>query len=225
MAIINNSTPSIDTILYENRPSSEVRSQQTQPQPSAFLIHNGFVRDPNRINQINNETKTVLNYHRNTFYQCWNEVKSKSPKLSFYHQCKTKFQKETYLSEINNFNDRASLTRIRISAHDLKIETGRYSNLPQDERVCPWCELAMDKRLIENEQHFLFNCDLYNTPRRAFLNHINISNPTSLTLESFLTVENNASHNRKLSKTIHSMFKICDKFILSLEAKPNSLPT
>ena len=227
IAIINNSTPPIDSILCENRPISEVHVQQArpqpQPQPSAFLIHNGFVRDPNRINQINNETKTVLNYNRDKFYQCWNEIKSKSPKLSFYHQCKTIFQQESYLSDINNFNDRASLTRIRISAHDLKIETGRYSNLPQEERICPWCELTMDKRITENEQHFLLNCDLYNTPRRAFLNYINISNPTPLTLslKSFLTVQNNASHNRTLSKTIHNMIKVREKFILSLETEDN----
>ena len=82
----------------------------------------------------------------------------------------------------------------------------------------------MDKRVIENERHFLLDCDLYNTPRRAFLNHKNILNPNLLTLESFLTLQNNAAHNRVLSKTIHNMFKIREKFILSLEAEPNSVP-
>ena len=40
-----------------------------------------------------------------------------------------------------------------------------------------------------------------------------------LTLESFLTLDNDPTHNRKLSKTIATMFKIRDKFIESTESR------
>lgn len=124
------------------------------------------------------------------------------------------------------------MTRLRISAHDLKIETGRYSNQVREERTCSWCKLVLGINVIENEQHFLFECDLYNIPRREFLLCITANGndtlsggssingliaSTGLHINPLMAIENNTVHNSLLSKTIANMFKICEKIIESIE--------
>ena len=52
-------------------------------------------------------------------------------------------------------NKRKSLTRLRISAHTLEIERGRYKKLKREERLCKTC------LKIENEPHFLLDCNLF----------------------------------------------------------------
>ena len=53
-------------------------------------------------------------------------------------------------------------TQLRISAHRLCIEIGRYSRpkLPRENRFCFSC-----KNAVEDEKHFLFHCKEYNSLR------------------------------------------------------------
>lgn len=60
------------------------------------------------------------------------------------------------------------LTKFRISAHDLKIERGRYLGLPVEERLCDLC-----KKNIEDEIHFMFNCPCLEILTRPFIKKIN----------------------------------------------------
>jgi hypothetical protein len=55
---------------------------------------------------------------------------------------------------INNFKIRQSICKIRVSAHSLNIETGRYKNIKviiRPERKCTNCS----KEDIEDEKHFI----------------------------------------------------------------------
>ena len=104
---------------------------------------------------------------------------------------KSNFNKELYLDHVDNFYDRASLTRLRTSAHRLawfllarkakrrerraepsnhrlEIELGRRNSTPRNERVCRWCTSHEHTDEIENEQHFIYKCSL-NTPARTIL--------------------------------------------------------
>ena len=47
-----------------------------------------------------------------------------------------------------------AITKLRISAHRLPVETGRYCNVPYDERICQHCNLNE----VGNEQHYLMQC-------------------------------------------------------------------
>jgi hypothetical protein len=46
---------------------------------------------------------------------------------------------------------------MRISAHNLNIETGRFYNLDRHERVCSMCNL----NVVEDEYHFILQCEKY----------------------------------------------------------------
>ena len=111
-------------------------------------------RVKNVIDELSNKIK---------FTQCWQFEKSVSSKLSFYDSVKQKLARETYLDSSKGFPHRYSTTKLRISAHDLEIEIGRYSNTSREDRKCHWCHTSMGINVIviEDERHVLFNCDLY----------------------------------------------------------------
>jgi ribosomal protein S27AE len=60
--------------------------------------------------------------------------------------------KEKYL-QINNFKIRQSICKIRVSAHPLNIETGRYKNIIRSERKCTNCsegDIVAEKNVTKN---------------------------------------------------------------------------
>lgn len=86
-----------------------------------------------------------------------------SSKLRTYKLFKSEFNFENYLSFIKDYQIRRYFTKIRVSAHDLHIETGRYVRppLPPDQRLCLICKSGV----VENEEHFLLHCTMYNNER------------------------------------------------------------
>ena len=117
----------------------------------------------------------VLNCLKDHFKNCWEYEKSRSSKLSFYHSIKSKFQKEPYLDTIKKSTYRYKTTQLRISAHDLAIERGRYSNLPRDSRICKWCALTLADNIVEDEKHMLYYCDLYASLRNKLIDNLKSS--------------------------------------------------
>ena len=78
----------------------------------------------------------------------------RSPGLDTYSSFKSSFCAESYLFTKQNENKRKNLTRLRISAHILEIESGRYKKLKREERLCKACFKT------EDEPHFLLDCNL-----------------------------------------------------------------
>ncbi len=75
----------------------------------------------------------------------------------------------------NNFGKK-SFTRLRISAHNLRIETGWHTipKTPLDDRKCRHCGT------LENEIHFLLQCSKSSqsvSARQEFLNELNKLHP------------------------------------------------
>lgn len=100
----------------------------------------------------------------------WHESLNKSPKLEFYKTLKKEFCYESYLS-VTNYNHRVALTRLRISAHKLFIERGRYSrpNIDRSDRFCTFCKFNLGIHEIEDELHALIHCPLYSSIRYKIL--------------------------------------------------------
>ena len=65
-------------------------------------------------------------------------------KLRSYRQFKLIYETEPYLLKVNNFLYRQALAKFRISNNRSKIETGRFENLPVNERVCNVCNIEED---------------------------------------------------------------------------------
>lgn len=90
-------------------------------------------------------------------------------KLSTFLKIKQNFGYENYLSLVKNFEIRRAICKLRISAHRLKIETGRYTNIPRNERICNNCSSGC----IEDETHFLISCDKYKIDRKILFDFVN----------------------------------------------------
>ena len=89
-------------------------------------------------------------------------------KLRTYNKFKSSFIKEAYLCQIRDYIARKNITRFRISAHHLRIETGRYTRpvtLLQD-RVCRSCNV------IEDECHIIMDCKDLIYERNIMLNEV-----------------------------------------------------
>ena len=82
-------------------------------------------------------------------------------KLRTYCQFKTNFELSGYLTHKIPVRKRKCLTNLRISAHKLHIESGRYNNIPANERYCSLCT----GHYIEDEKHFMLHCHTYATIR------------------------------------------------------------
>ena len=85
-------------------------------------------------------------------------------KLRTFALFKSNFEKELYLETVDDIYKRKCLTRFKISAHRLEVESGRYKKQPVSDRICKFCKLDQ----IEDEIHFLCNCSAYNFERQTF---------------------------------------------------------
>ena len=70
-------------------------------------------------------------------------------------------QKSCIYDSMTNDYHRFIITRWRLSNHDLKIETGRYTRptTPREQRTCDVCGV------LEDEYHAIFVCPRYNELR------------------------------------------------------------
>ena len=122
--------------------------------------------------KITNTKLSTLVAHnmRGEFVEMWRAVKSASPKLEFYNSLKKEFGLENYLNLVKCPDARKSLTRLRISAHNLYIERGRYETplVPRAERWCVYCKLNLGIDTIEDECHVLTQCPLYTPIKKKF---------------------------------------------------------
>ena len=155
-------------------------------------------------------------------YQCSN-------KLQCYSTFKNKLKRENYIVS-NPINKRRNLTKLRISAHDLAVETGRYTSpkTPREQRTCILCT----KREVEDEFHFLIKCDLYDNERKLFFEKLEsyISAPLSRTYETFIFLMHYCFGDTELSIDLCNYVNSCTtkrrKHIENIKRKGNEvIPT
>ena len=82
---------------------------------------------------------------------------------------------------LEKFQVRKAISKLRLSAHNLLIETGRYAkprSLPRSERICKHCNF----NCIENEFHFLSRCSLYETERAKLYSQVQHKNNNFMSL-------------------------------------------
>ena len=87
------------------------------------------------------------------------------PKLRTYVCFKSNYCTENYVTNVTNRQHRSVLAQFRCGILPLKVETGRYQNIPLEYRLCIVCR----ENEIETESHFLLHCEKYKEIRDNFL--------------------------------------------------------
>ena len=150
----------------------------------------------NKMNPLPSKKFRVQDIFKNLlkkFDECWEHDKKSSSKLSFYNTCKLKFGKESYLYCTKGFSRRSNTTKLRISAHDLEVERGRFKKLPRESRTCHWCKTSMGIDIVEDENHLLFDCDFYAILRSKLITQLNNLPQLPVSIMQLLNL-NNTSH-------------------------------
>ncbi len=172
---------------------------------------------PHSLDSLN-----VFQNLKTRFIENWTKYLKESPKLEFYNTVKNTFKREEYLDN-PIFKYRTALCRLRISAHNLEIELGRYAKkegkLPvsRAERFCRYCQEVLQIQVVESEQHVLNDCPLYIKHRQNFMSlcsPINTPIPavTEICEQVFTDADSNFDETLKtnirfqLSKLCHNIF-------------------
>ena len=139
-------------------------------------------------------------FHQNAF-GC---IRKEGSKLRTYAMFKKVIGIEKYFSEIKNRKVRVTLTKFRLSNHNLMIETGRHKKIQKEMRFCPLCHTG-----IEDEVHFLFYCPVYERVRMGYLNSILLGKPNFQLYTSSVEIEYIMLNlNKNTSKFISDCFEL-----------------
>ena len=119
-----------------------------------------------------------------------------SNKLFLYKQLKTSMNKEYYVSS-ENLEYRKLITKFRISDHSLEIEKGRHYKIPRENRLCKTCNI------IEDEKHFILNCNLNKIPRKTIFDIYSAEDPnfSNLTDDQKLSSILNPASSQQVKNT------------------------
>ena len=184
------------------------------------LLHEAFVEQKTlnlewyrNMNSITNMYNSNVSKYPSTnirkgmhtlFCTKWVEAKNSSPKLDFYNRLKSEFCFEKYLL-LTNYKYRNALTRLRISAHNLYIERGRYTRPPisRDNRVCMFCKNNLNILVVEDELHVINDCPLYKNAH--FILRQTSVNCTNILNDIFVNQENNFQSNLLAGKLAYTI--------------------
>ena len=162
-------------IIDHNKNSTANNCKKIEPKIIDLPLSDKKIMKPVKSKKF--RTWRIVELLNEKFKKCWDHQKSTSPKLTFYNSIKSSFGREPYLDYCKGFSRRYCTTQLRISAHDLQIERGRYINLPREKRICKWCKTTLGEDYIEDEPHVLFECDLYSSLRSKLITNLNKTPP------------------------------------------------
>ena len=138
-----------------------------------------------------------------------------SNKLRTYCNLKDNFRCEGYL--LKNGLDKVKVSpfiRLRISAHKLYIEEGRYKKIPFDQRICPLCNVE-----VESEYHFLMSCASFTSLRQLFFKELNDIVPSFLQMNDtckfkFILASKDYDLNDACINFVNDLFELRNKLML-----------
>ena len=112
-------------------------------------------------------------------------VNEEMNKLRTYRLLKENLTCEIYLYEINIATYRKAITKLRGGLLDLRANTGRYENIPYEDRICLMCKTS-----IEDEFHFIFECNNYGSIRQNFIPEYYYVHPSYEKFKDLMTRRN-----------------------------------
>ncbi len=124
-----------------------------------------------------------------------------SPKCNLYRYLTHDFKLQSYLFKAGRHTK--ELTQIRLSAHKLQIEYGRYRNIDRQDRKCTLCNLND----VEDEFHFILKCPVYNDLRNKYIKSYYRRRPSMFKLIELLNVDRDKEINN-LCKFLYAARKL-----------------
>ena len=97
--------------------------------------------------------------------QVWTGRLCDSTRADFYRNYKDNFSFSTYLDNVDVKAHRIALTRLIVSSHSLRIESGRWERpvIPRNNRLCTQCHK------LDDEYHLLMECTLLQDLRNRLI--------------------------------------------------------
>ena len=149
-------------------------------------------------------------YILSIYCEKWKNSLSTSSKADTYKVFKTIPKFENYLECIKNIKHLKSFVKVSLSDHNLMIEEGRRKRpmIPRNERLCDTCNK------LENEIHFLIECDNYKCERFEKFKTITEEVPTFEPMTDskakfiFLMTQQNEKVLNLIASCTHDWFKL-----------------
>ena len=102
------------------------------------------------------------------------------PKFSNYNKVTDVFSVPHYVFQHLTRQERSALAKLYCGNLLLKVEMGRYRNIPWEQRLWTTCNV------LDDEVHFIVECEWHTKDRNIMLNNINIDGLTKD--ETFLSI-------------------------------------
>ncbi len=133
---------------------------------SNFMSHlKQLCSDCELIAHYDNNSQIDVSYVKQCLFKKlsdkWSASCENMNKLDVYKQIKTSFRTEKFLSLNIDRYEKSLLAQLRYGILPLRVETGRFVNEKRCDRICTICESGS----IEDQIHFLFHCNFYETQR------------------------------------------------------------
>ena len=141
------------------------------------LFSSEFINNPKAVKFSIGQTLLDL------YIQDWNVRISESSKGKNYSVFKNIISLEPYLIYLPR-SSYLSLCKFRTGNHKLPIETGRWENIPLNERMCILCNLD-----VGDEFHYLFKCPYFTEERVRYLKPYFYTRPNMIKFNTLLSTK------------------------------------
>ena len=155
----------INNSMYENQFVGKaaricVQSKYPIAKFNNFLLEMcnfGFLKNTAiwKESDINNVAKSIKHDLCENFTITWKDQIQQYRKLQVFKLVKPSIEFKKYLSQVKIVKHRQAMTRFRISAHRLPIETGQYVNIGHNLRLCTICNLHE----VGDEYYYFLRCN------------------------------------------------------------------
>jgi hypothetical protein len=120
---------------------------------------------------------------KDIFIQKWHSEINNYSSSNLYKYIKANFVRSRYIDKLPNYLTQ-SLISFLTRNHHLPIETGRWRNIPSNERKCPICND------IGDEYHYMLICPIFKDDRKKYINANIFRRPSMLKFIELIKSEN-----------------------------------
>lgn len=173
ICLIEAGLPELDSIILKRRGNMvrSFRQNSTGEEPLAFALQ--LCRDTEMGRRMRSASEYIGDPERDSSERLRTQCRERAPestRMATYLLINPLLETHVVYSESHSIPDqqRIALTRFRLSSHRLRVETGRWSRLAREDRVCP-----CNHRSVQDERHAIMDCELTRDLREQY--NINVT--------------------------------------------------